>query len=275
MVNVNRESVLAALTAAWEAIAELCATLSDAEWAASTDCPGWSVQDNVSHINGTERMLLGDPTPEVDIGEAPHVLNEIGRINEMWIAERRPWEPKRVLEEFREVTAARLAILGAMTQVDFDAESWTPAGTDTYGRFMRLRTLDSWVHEQDIRGAVGKPGHLEGPAVEVVLDEFAFAVAFAVAKLGRAPDGARILIDLTGPAARTWRVQVAERRGRLVDAFEGDAEPTITIGTEAHTYTRLAGGRIAGADAIEQGLVTLGGDTEAAERIVSRLGYMP
>jgi len=275
MVNVNRDSVLAALTAAWEAIAELCATLSDAEWAASTDCPGWSVQDNVSHINGMERMLLGDPTPEVDIGEAPHVRNEIGRINEMWIAERRPWAPTRVLEEFREVTAARLEVLGAMTQADFDAESWTPAGTDTYGRFMRLRTLDSWVHEQDIRGAVDRPGHREGPAVEVVLDEFAFAVAFAVAKLGRAPDGARVLIDLTGPAARAWRVQVAERRGRLVDAFEGGADPSMTIRTEAHTYTRLAGGRITGSEALARGLVRLEGDTEAAERILAGLGYMP
>ena len=28
-------------------------------------------------------------------------------------------------------------------QADFDAESWTPAGNDTYGRFMRIRTLSS------------------------------------------------------------------------------------------------------------------------------------
>ena len=275
MVTVDRDTVLAALAGAWAAIAELCAGLTDTQWAADTDCPGWSVQDNVSHITGTERMLNGDPAPEVDLGESPHVHNEIGRMNELWIAERRPWAPGTVLAEFREVTAGRLSTLEAMTQADFDAESWTPAGQDTFGRFMRIRTMDSWVHEQDIRGAIGTPGHREGPVVEVVLDEFAFAVGFAVAKLGRAPDGARVLIHLTGPAARTWRVQVTDRRGRLVDAFEGDAEPTITIGTEAHTYTRLVGGRIAGAEAIAQGLVTLDGDTEAAERIVANLGYMP
>ncbi len=275
MVTVDRDTVLAALAGAWTAIAELCAGLTDAQWAADTDCPGWSVQDNVSHITGTERMLNGDPAPDVEVGESPHVHNEIGRMNELWIAERRPWAPADVLAEFREVTAGRLATLEAMTQADFDAESWTPAGQDTFGRFMRIRTMDSWVHEQDIRGAVDAPGHREGHVVEVVLDEFAFAVGFAVAKLGRAPDGARVLIDLTGPAARAWRVQVADRRGRLVDAFDGDAEPTITIGTEVHTYTRLVGGRIAGAEAIAQGLVSLDGDTAAAERIVNSLGYMP
>jgi len=275
MVIVSRDSAVAALAAEWEAIAELCAALSDAEWAAPTDCPGWSVQDNVSHITGTERMLLGDPAPEIDVGYVPHVHNEIGRMNELWIAARRPWSPSAVLEEFGEVTAARLAALAATTQADFDAASWTPAGTDTYGRYMRIRTLDCWVHEQDIRGAVGRPGHVAGPVVETVLDEFAAAVGFAVAKGGRAPDGSRVLIELTGPAARNWRVQVADRRGRLAESFDGDAEPTITIGADAHTYTRLAGGRIPGTDAIEQGLVDLGGDTEAAERIVRNLGYMP
>ena len=257
MVTVDRDTVLAALADEWDAIAELCAGLTDAQWAVDTDCPGWSVQDNLSHITGTERMLCGDPAPDVDPGESPHVRNEIGRMNELWIAERRPWAPAAVLEEFREVTATRLSTLEPMTQADFDAESWTPAGNDTYGRFMRIRTMDCWVHEQDIRGAIGAPGHREGQVVEVVLDEFAFAVGFAVAKLGRAPDGARVLIDLTGPAARSWRVQIADRRGRLVAAFEDVGEPTIIIGTDAHTYTRLVGGRIGGAEAIEQGLVSV------------------
>ena len=275
MVTVDRDTIVAVLTAEWEAIAEFCAGLDGEQWEAATDCPGWSVKDNVSHITGTERMLLGEPAPDVDVGEAPHVRNDIGRMNELWIAERRPWEPAAVLDEFREVTAERLAALRAMTQADFDAESWTPAGTDTYGRFMRIRALDCWVHEQDIRGATGRAGHLGGPVVDVVLDEFAFAVAFAVAKLGKPPEGARVLIDLTGPTARTWRVQVAERRGRLVDAFDGSAAPTLTLRTDAHTYTRLAGGRIASAEAISRGLVTLEGDTAAAERIVTNLGYMP
>lgn len=275
MLTVDRDTVVAALAAEWEATAELCAGLSEAEWATATECPGWSVQDNVSHIIGTERMLLGDPVPDIEAGEAAHIHNEIGRINEKWIAPRRLWAPAAVLAEFGEVTAARLAALASMTQADFDAESWTPAGTDTYGRFMRIRTLDCWVHEQDIRGAVGRPGHRAGPVVEVVLDEFAFAVAFAVAKLGRAPDGARVLIDLSGPASRSWRVQVAERRGRLVGRFDGDAAPTITVRTDAHTYTRLAGGRIAGNAALSGGLVSLEGDLEAAERIVLSLGYMP
>lgn len=275
MITVDKDSVVAALAEQWRIIAELCAELDEADWAAPTDCPGWSVQDNLSHIIGTERMLLGHPAPEIDIGEVPHLCNEIGRTNELWIAERRPWPPARVLAEFGEVTAARLAALAAMTQADFDAESWTPAGTDSYGRFMRIRALDCWVHEQDIRAGVGRPGHRYGPVVETVLDEFACAAGFAVAKRGQAPDGARVLIELTGPAARDWRVQVTGGRGRLVESFEDASAPTITLRTDAHTYTRLAGGRISGEAALGGGLVSLEGDLEAARRILAGLGYMP
>ena len=43
-----------------------------------------------------------------------------------------------------------------MTQADFDAPSWTPAGRDeTYGRFMRIRHYDCFMHEHDIRYALG------------------------------------------------------------------------------------------------------------------------
>ena len=33
--------------------------------------------------------------------------------------------------------------------------SFTPAGKDTYGRFMQIRVFDCWLHEQDIRDALG------------------------------------------------------------------------------------------------------------------------
>ena len=40
-----------------------------------------------------------------------------------------------------------------MSQEEWDAESFTPAGKSTYGRFMQIRVFDCWLHEQDIRDA--------------------------------------------------------------------------------------------------------------------------
>ena len=44
----------------WGDIVWLCDGLTDEQWALPTDCPGWTVQDHVAHMIGTERMLLGE-----------------------------------------------------------------------------------------------------------------------------------------------------------------------------------------------------------------------
>jgi uncharacterized protein (TIGR03083 family) len=41
----------------------LAGTFGAAQWDLPTECPGWTVRDQVSHIVGVERMLLGDPEP--------------------------------------------------------------------------------------------------------------------------------------------------------------------------------------------------------------------
>ena len=37
------------------------ATLDETEWKPPTECPGWTVQDNLVHITALERFILGDP----------------------------------------------------------------------------------------------------------------------------------------------------------------------------------------------------------------------
>ena len=36
---------------------------------------GWTVQDNLSHIIGTELMLMGEPAPDVDVSHLTHLAN--------------------------------------------------------------------------------------------------------------------------------------------------------------------------------------------------------
>ncbi|MGA1698728.1 MAG: maleylpyruvate isomerase N-terminal domain-containing protein, partial [Ilumatobacteraceae bacterium] len=48
---------IAALGQCFDSITQLCEGLSKSEWKTPTDCPGWSVQDNLSHLIGIERML--------------------------------------------------------------------------------------------------------------------------------------------------------------------------------------------------------------------------
>ncbi len=148
-----------------------------------------------------------------------------------------------------------------------------PSGPDSYGRFMRIRIFDCWMHEQDIRAAVQRPSsddELGGPASPLVLDEIAATMGFVVGKLAKAPDGSRVLLELTGPLSRSIRVSV-DGRARVVDDFGGPA-PTATIRLDGLQFTRLAGGRPMSPARSQD--VELGGDKELAGHILERLNFV-
>ena len=165
MITVDRDHAVAVLDEQFDAVIALAEGLAPGDWDLPTACPGWSVKDNVVHVVSVEAMLLGRPTPEVALpDDLPHVRNDFGRVNEQWIESYRGRSTTEVLADLRGVIAERRAALAGMDQADFDAESFTPAGPDSYGRFMRVRVMDMWMHEQDIREAVGRPGHEDGQA---------------------------------------------------------------------------------------------------------------
>jgi uncharacterized protein (TIGR03083 family) len=264
---VDRNAVVAALDEQFGAVVALAGELSAEQADLPTACPGWSVKDNLSHIIGTEAILLGRPNPEVELpDDLPHVRNDIGRINEQWVEWYRCRPLGDVVVDLAATVAERRAALADMDQAAFDAESFTPAGPDTYGRFMRIRVMDMWVHEQDIREAVGRPGHLDGLAPRAALDEIQAALGYVVGKRAAAPSGASVRFELTGPLSRRIDVEVGDR-ARVVDRLP--RPPSVTLTVPGDHFARLCGGR--GAD---PSLVTISGDRPLGDAVLRSLGYM-
>src|SRR3954453_11316213 len=102
----------------WAWLDALLASLSEEEWKRPTGCPGWSVQDNVSHLVDYESRALGRPAPPGDALQRPHTKNALGEGNEVGVEPRRELAGSAVLDELREVTAARLAQLRALSDDD-------------------------------------------------------------------------------------------------------------------------------------------------------------
>lgn len=270
--QVPKDRTIAALGEVWASIGALLDDLSDDEWARSSPLPGWDVKDNVAHMIGTEQMLLGQPSPDVEIDRSdyPHVHNDIGAFNEVWVEHLRPSPPASIRYQFQQSTTDRLAMLEKMSQGEWDADSFTPAGRSTYGRFMQIRVFDCWLHEQDIRDATGRPGHSTGLGVEVTLDEMETAMGFVVGKKAGIESGQSVRFDLTdgGAVVRSVAVDVGDR-ARVVEELDG--EPTATITLPVGVMTRLCAGRVDLADVRSE--VTLGGDTDRAQRVLENLRY--
>jgi uncharacterized protein (TIGR03083 family) len=259
---VDVDKVLPALDEQFDAIVELAESLAPEDWERPTACPGWTVKDNLAHVIGTEAMLAGRSTPEVELGDLSHVRNDIGRFNELWVERYRPEPAAAVLDDLRGIIAERRAALAAMSRADFDADAMTPAGPATYGRFMRIRVMDMWMHEQDIRAALGRPGHVAGRAPEQSLAEASTALGFVVGKRVAPPPGTTMRIELTGDLAGRIDIEVTDR-ARLVEAIEGS--PTVAVILPGDRFMRIAGGRLSDSDDSQRdvayvGDATLGGD---------------
>ena len=268
------EPLVSRLEEVWGDIAALCDGLTDTQWDAPTECPGWSVFDNVAHMIGTERMLLGERPEAADAAvDAPHVRNDIGMANEQWIATYRGWTGAKLLDEFRAVTARRLDVLRAMTEEEWSAEGFTPEGPGPYRVFMAIRVFDCWYHDEDIREAIGRPGFLEGPVADLSIERIPTkALGYVVGKKAGAPAGSTVAFVVEGAPEITAAISVPPE-GRAVLLDETPADPTVRITTDRRTFARLAGGRWTGDHARAQGVVRVEGDTARGGRVVDNMAF--
>jgi uncharacterized protein (TIGR03083 family) len=253
------------LAIVWSSIDQLCSGLPAGQWDLPTGCPGWTVKDHLSHLVDYEARALGQPAPEHEPGPLPHVKNEMGQANEIGVDVRRPRPGAQVLAEFRQVTGERLARLRTLTGQDLAAPVTTPAGPGTMADLLTLRVMDSWMHEQDIRRATGRPGHVDGPAAGEAVGYFTRFLPYVVGKRAAAPDGSKAVfrIGARDPVA----VQVAGGRGSLA----GDAGgATVSLAIPVTTFAALAGGR---SDVPDDARIT--GDEALGRRVLGSMGLMP
>jgi uncharacterized protein (TIGR03083 family) len=253
------------LAIVWDSIDRLCSDLADDEWELPTGCPGWTVKDHLSHLVDFEARAIGQPAPEHDPGPLPHLKNDLGRANEVGVDARRPRSGAEVLAEFRSVTAQRLAGLRQLTGQDLAAQTMTPAGPGTVADMLTLRVMDSWTHEQDIRRAVGRPGHERGPAADEAVGYYSHFLPYVVGKRAAAPEGAKVVFRIGH--AEPVAVEVTGGRGRPA---AGPADATVTLVMPVTTFAALAGGR---GDVPDD--VTVTGDRTLGQRVLESMSLMP
>lgn len=263
--------VVGLLVTEWAVIARLLEELDANDWSAPTALPNWTVHDVVAHLIGTESGLEGidPPEPPIDVAALDHVHNKIGAQNERWVHALRSRSPQDMIDAFVEITSRRGAALSALGAEDFAEPSWTPVGEGTYERFVQIRLFDCWFHEQDIRSAVGRPGHADGPCAEAAIDEIRGALGYIMGKQVAVSDGLAVTIELTGPVSRVFHI-VVDGRAAVVPELDRPAAAVVKL--SSRLFVDLAGGRTRAADHRDD--VVLEGDEQLARRMVENLAYM-
>ncbi|MEU2740892.1 maleylpyruvate isomerase family mycothiol-dependent enzyme [Streptomyces sp. NPDC007095] len=272
-LHPSLQSYADAWTHSVDAISELVSPLVEGEWNRRTPCPGWSVRDLVSHVIGLDCEMLGDPRP---IHTLPrdlfHVTNEHQRYMEMQVDVRRHHTAPEMTSELEYTIIRRNRQLRNESRQP-DAKVRGPLGTEiTLEQAMQRRAFDVWVHEQDLRTALGVPGNLDSPGAHIVRDTLLGALPKVVAKDAGAPTNSAVVFDIHGPLEflRTVRVD-ADGRGSIDGAPSLGPAATLTLDWE--TYFRLACGRVT-AEAVSDRIKTEG-DPELTTAILRNFAVTP
>ena len=117
-------------------------------------------QPHVAHLEG---ILAGAPEETADVGEPPHVTGFMGLYTEIGVVNRREASPDAIINEIRAAATTRHTALledpptdaAALPSPIFGGVPWN------WRTLLRNRPLDIWMHEQDVRRAVGRPGGMD------------------------------------------------------------------------------------------------------------------
>lgn len=260
-----------------QAVIDLGWSCREADFAAATECPGWTVKDQISHVVGLEKTFAGIHREPIDVPDYDHVLTDLARAVEVDVEARRSWPGRDVVTELADFHAERMEQL-QVTGRGVDEVVGGAFGPDTtFGQQLRSRILDVWVHEQDIRAALDRPGDLDSAGAATFTGAVLEALPRIAARVARIEPGHAIVLDVTGPivareGARVTNGEDGRPYGELL--FSGHDRPigdeqldvtTIQLTTDA--LTRRAAGR----RSTDQIRYTVIGDEQVARRLLDAI----
>jgi len=240
-----------------------------APWRHPSVLPGWTVADVVAHVTSIERALQGyqDPAHTPDWAALPHAKEGFGRITEVPVDLRRSRSREEVLAEFDETIAEREVALRAL-RASNPGLVMSPLGTMMpLDDMIAMRVFDTWVHEQDIRVAVGDLGHLGTAPAHMAAGRMRQALGFVWAKKVDAPIGATLQVAVTGPGVEFTDtiVRSEDGKGRPTSPVE---DPTAALMMSFPGFVALTCGR-------GPAEVSVAGDQELGQRTIARLNIAP
>lgn len=225
---------------------EVLAADGESGWRQPSLLPGWSIADVVAHLSWIERVMVGlaDPPHSPDWSTLPHARSPFGRATEVPVDLRREWSPERLLAEFDDAVSQRLDDLRA-GPMDPTTPLPDPFGRpSTLAAVLRMRTFDTWVHSQDIRLAIGKPGLVNGPAAKVSAEQIAGALGYVWAKRANAPEGAILVLEVEPPGISLNRAIMRTQDGRGVQVpVPADAQVAVRLRVKFDDFIQIGCGR--------------------------------
>jgi uncharacterized protein (TIGR03083 family) len=221
----------------------LLRSLTPEEWQMPTIARLWTVKDVVAHLlDGNIRILslLRDDWwgEKPEIHSYQDLIDFLNRLNADWVAAMRRVSPamlvylheatgKLFCDYYRSVDPSAPAVL---------AVNWAGEEKSTNRMHLAREYTEKWLHQQQIRDAVNKPGILNRQFFYPFLDTFMFALPHTYRAVDAA-EGTVIKLEVTTDAGGSWFVVRNDGRWQLTK--EVAEQPTTEIIIDPDTAWKL------------------------------------
>jgi len=157
-------------------------------------------------------------------------------------------------------------------QKNFNDKVTSPVGEGTIYDLLSVRAFDFWVHEQDIRWAIGRHGNLTGLVADHAFSRMLKVVPYIVEKKAKVEEGLEVSLKIIGAIDRT--IGLVIKNGRAVK-MQNTQKASTDLSMSSETFLRLCCGRIKPEAALlSSSLVELKGNQDVGARIIRSMNYM-
>ena len=199
---------------------EVLNTLSSEDWQRPTVCGRWTVKDIAAHMLDTQIRILSSgrdgsplPPPPAPIEGYADLVAFLDALNAQWVQVARRFSP-RILVDLLALVGPQLAEHYAAQDPEGEAQypvAW--AGEEASRAWFDIGRsyTEYWLHQQQIREAVGASGLLGRAWLHPVLSLFVRSLPRAYMPIA-VDAGCAIGVAITGPAGGDWRLVRASDR---------------------------------------------------------------
>jgi uncharacterized protein (TIGR03083 family) len=250
--------------------------LGSSDWHRPTACAQWSVKDIAAHLlDGSIRRLSfqrDNYRPSSDPNQSyPELVAYLNRLNAEWVTAARRMSPE-VLIQLLGLTGLQVAefflSLDPFAPALFSV-AW--AGEDTSLNWFDIAReyTERWLHQQQIRDAVGAPGLTAREWLHPVLDVFLRALPYSFRGVDRGA-GSAMGIEIQGDAGGVWTLLRTPPRWELL--VGPHHRPDASVRLSQDTAWRLLSKGLKAGEATAR--VSIQGDSDLGTAFLRTLSVM-
>jgi uncharacterized protein (TIGR03083 family) len=254
----------------------LLRSLTQEEWQLPTVARLWTVKDVAAHLlDGNIRTLSllrdGWWGEKPEISSYQDLVDFLNQLNRDWVTAMRRVSPAMLIY-LHEATGKLFS--DYYQQLDPSAVSplavaWAGEDSSTNRMHLAREYTEKWLHQQQIRDAVGKPGILTHELFYPFIDTVMFALPHTYRSVA-APDGTAIKLQVTTEAGGSWFV--VRREGQWQMAREAADNLTTEVILDPDTAWKLFSKSLRPEQVMEK--VTINGDYSLGQTALQMVSVM-